>query len=659
MILKASDNQEIVIGAGKEQMFSIDTSTSIIFDILRDKMYSNKIGSVSREVASNSRDANRESGTDKNIQIEFTDNSTFLSGDVSIIFRDFGVGISPDRMENVFLKYAASTKRGDNIQTGGFGMGAKTPFSYTDSFIIHTVNDNMDYVYSAIIDKTGNGKIILLSEEPTESESGTEIIIPVLSTQDRLRFEEEVYRATSYWDGVDYINFTTPKKEFQYVVNEKDFRIIPFNGWSHVVGLVDGIPYEIKPKNRTVLNGYTVMFNLDLEEITINANRESLQYDDKTQAHIDAKYDIFVSGISKLVREYLEDNSSYAEAFTKQKAIKINTGVSNFENLIYSMKQNSVFGLDYDAYFNGEPVTNIKFRFHSVDLVTFDNKSKYQPTTFKFDYPIVYHDKGRVSVAKNESLGKFLYIKPIKGNPDAEIAEEFAKLQEITAGDFQNYSEVKVSITRASTAYQKKDYITLKFRGYQNSHKSVEMKFDKVSKKLNTDSNVIFLPVYGLNAYKSYSHNQMKIVKHVYGVKNAFYVNKTVYEKHLEPAGYKTLDSLFKEVDLSQFSQYLGISDAKSALSNFPKFIVNNFPELLPESYQILVDRAIDIPKELENVSWHSFNIKKDKFDYYGVYEKFRKSLDLNYPMLMPYLRSSSGEARQIRVVKDYITKIK
>lgn len=658
MILKASDNQEIVIGAGKEQMFSIDTSTSIIFDILRDKMYSNKIGSVSREVASNSRDANRESGTDKNIQIEFTDNSTFLSGDVSIIFRDFGVGISPDRMENVFLKYAASTKRGDNIQTGGFGMGAKTPFSYTDSFIIHTVNNNMDYVYSAIIDKTGNGKIILLSEEPTENESGTEIIIPVLSTPDRLRFEEEVYRATSYWDGVDYINFTIPKKEFEYVVNEKDFRIIPFNGWSNVVGLVDGIPYEIKPKNRTIINGYTVMFNLDLEEITINANRESLQYDDKTQAHIDKKYELFIEGISNIVKEYLSDNSSYAEAFKKQKTLKTNTGILGFENLVYSMKQNGIFGLDYDAYFNGEPVSNIKFRYHSVDLVTFDTKSKYQPTSFQFDYPIVYHDKGRPSVTKNETLRKFLYIRPIKGNPDEEIAKEFAKLQEITAGDFQKYSEVKVNISRPSVAYQKKDYITLKFRDHQNSHRTVTLNFDKTTKKLNVD-NVIFLPIYGLNAYKNYNGDEMKIVKYLFGIKNAYFVNRSVYEKHLEPAGYKTLKSLFKEVDLSQFSQYLGISDAKSALSNFPKFIVKNFPELLPKSYQVLVDRAVKIPEGLEGVRWYLLNIQKDKFNYYGVYEKFKKHIDLNYPMLMPYLRSSSGEARQIRVVKEYITKIK
>lgn len=140
-----NNHQEIIIGSFEESSFSIDQSSSVIFDILRSKMYSNKIGAVAREIASNSRDANREAKTDKNIEIEFT-NDNFLStiGDTSIIFRDYGIGISPDRMETIFLKYAASTKRDSDLQTGGFGIGSKTPFCYTDSFVIKTINEGVD-----------------------------------------------------------------------------------------------------------------------------------------------------------------------------------------------------------------------------------------------------------------------------------------------------------------------------------------------------------------------------------------------------------------------------------------------------------------------------------------------------------------------------------
>ena len=54
--------KDVIVGAESEAQFSIDGDSEVIFDILRSKMYSDKIGAVCREVASNSRDANREAG---------------------------------------------------------------------------------------------------------------------------------------------------------------------------------------------------------------------------------------------------------------------------------------------------------------------------------------------------------------------------------------------------------------------------------------------------------------------------------------------------------------------------------------------------------------------------------------------------------------------
>ena len=131
MKLKESNNQEIIIGTLNKKEFTIDDSNHVIFDILRNKMYSDKIAAICREVSSNSRDANREAGlADQPIEIEFSDKQELLNvGDTCVIFRDFGIGINPDRLDNVFLKYGASTKRDTNAQTGGFGLGAKTPFA--------------------------------------------------------------------------------------------------------------------------------------------------------------------------------------------------------------------------------------------------------------------------------------------------------------------------------------------------------------------------------------------------------------------------------------------------------------------------------------------------------------------------------------------------
>src|ERR1039458_7996950 len=130
MKLTATNNtQTFGLGQVASKSFGIDTDSGVIFDILRNKMYANKIAAVAREIASNSRDANRENHkTDVPIEILIQDTSgLFNSSDMQIIFKDSGIGITPDRMDNIFLNYGASSKRTSNKQTGGFGLGAKTP----------------------------------------------------------------------------------------------------------------------------------------------------------------------------------------------------------------------------------------------------------------------------------------------------------------------------------------------------------------------------------------------------------------------------------------------------------------------------------------------------------------------------------------------------
>src|SRR6185312_4113862 len=115
MKLKHEEKDILVSGNMEEVMFSMDSSSEhIVFDILRSKLYKNNIGAICREVASNARDAQREIlEFDRPIEIEIKDmtDSLFIEDGVNIIFRDHGVGISPERVKNIYTKYGASTKR--------------------------------------------------------------------------------------------------------------------------------------------------------------------------------------------------------------------------------------------------------------------------------------------------------------------------------------------------------------------------------------------------------------------------------------------------------------------------------------------------------------------------------------------------------------------
>lgn len=658
MELKQQDNQEIIIGGGKEMGFSIDTDSHIIFEILRSKMYSNKIGAVAREVASNSRDAHREAGNDKPIEIEITKNSIYNMGDTSIIFRDFGLGISSDRMENIFMKYAASTKRGDNIQTGGFGLGAKTPFAYTDSFIIHTVSDGIEYIYNAIIDASGKGKMVLLHEDFTDKPSGTEIIIPIMSNDDREKFEMEVYNATMYWGNVTYIGFNRHKTEVEYLFKGANYQIVASNRWGSFIGLLDGIPYEIKPTNGGSISGYTVLFNLEIGSVTVNANRESLQYDEITTKYIDDKYKAFSREIKAVIEDYLKDNVTYKDAYQKFLRIGKEKQVQNkLEELIYQMKNNSSYNIDFNTYFNGEKVGKLTFQYHMVQRVVVDaeGKGKYISGSVDMSLPLVYRDKGRISVAKNESLERFMLITPIKGNTPENIEKEFKHLQDITP-DIILYSNVKgVTVPKVTV---KKTFLTLKVRRATASWKSVEIPFEKTTKTIGGSKNFIFIPVGSLRSFYSASDSKIALVEYVQK-KEIYYINIDTYAKHLAPAGFETLDQAFAKIDLNKFAKYRDAQKIKDVLNNVNPILLENFPELLPVSYRTLTAPDITPPAALSSVKWYSLGIPESKFNFNGLGEKYKEVMRRNYPMVLPYLRFSGDSVEtKIKNIKNYVTSI-
>ena len=108
--------------------FGIDSSNiGILFRGFSDTLYSNKIGSIVREVTSNCFDSHREAGIKDDVVILLSKADPLTGKSGKICFKDVGVGLSPDRIKNIYSKYFSSTKRGTNNEIGGFGIGAKSP----------------------------------------------------------------------------------------------------------------------------------------------------------------------------------------------------------------------------------------------------------------------------------------------------------------------------------------------------------------------------------------------------------------------------------------------------------------------------------------------------------------------------------------------------
>lgn len=158
------------------------SNSAEFFQILSSTLYSDQLLAVVRETTCNAWDAHVEAGcTDKPIQI--TVDST------KVVIRDFGHGIHHDLMGPIYGVYGASTKKNDGLQTGGFGLGCKAPFAYTDHFQVTSNHAGTRSIYSMSRSSAqvgGKPAIIPIASFHTE-DTGLEVSINI-KPADRARF---------------------------------------------------------------------------------------------------------------------------------------------------------------------------------------------------------------------------------------------------------------------------------------------------------------------------------------------------------------------------------------------------------------------------------------------------------------------------------------
>ena len=134
-------------------------------------LYADRRLAVVREYVSNAVDASRVAGSTEPVEITAP---TLL--EPNLVITDRGTGMSVGEVEETFLAFAASTKRDSNDLVGGLGVGAKSAWAITESFLVDTVKDGKRTLVRAARDLSHQ---VLLAGEPTELPTGTTISLPV------------------------------------------------------------------------------------------------------------------------------------------------------------------------------------------------------------------------------------------------------------------------------------------------------------------------------------------------------------------------------------------------------------------------------------------------------------------------------------------------
>lgn len=173
---------------GKKESCEMGVSDSAtLMHVLSTALYTHPQLAAVREILCNGWDGHIISGnTDKPLQV--TIDEQFIK------IRDFGPGIPHAKIGEIYGMYGNSTKRHDGQQTGGFGLGSKAPFAYTDNFevINHHGGEKIVYrVSKSSMAAGGKPSIDTIVRVPSD-ETGIQVSMNLKHRLDGSKFDDLV-----------------------------------------------------------------------------------------------------------------------------------------------------------------------------------------------------------------------------------------------------------------------------------------------------------------------------------------------------------------------------------------------------------------------------------------------------------------------------------
>lgn len=376
------------------------------FNVLTDKLYSDKIGAAIRELGSNARDAHRMAGI---IDQPF---DVHIPTEANPIFyiRDYGPGLSKEGIEEVYTTFFKSTKRGDNSQTGGFGLGAKTPLAYTDSFIVTSYYNGTVYNYLVFKDG-GIPKFTLNYEGPTTEPNGLKVEYTVRQ-KDIFTFDTTIKSIyNTFLPRPNLVNLSKREVSNAWSNFEKLDIFTGVDNWYlgseryYSFCLIDGVAYP--DYTRTIPKGVLVEFPIGA--LTVTVSREKLDETPANTAIISAEVNRVKEKIDQMItnKSFGNTHKEVYEKVTKLKSLGFGSIIGKVKVDDFTIDLNSygtefVYNLTQTASFY-----KVSFDYHnskrndiSFTKVKLNTWYGYSSLTFS---PI-FDDKGSLILAETRNL---------------------------------------------------------------------------------------------------------------------------------------------------------------------------------------------------------------------------------------------------------------
>lgn len=346
----------------KEMSFSVsrnEADEEFAMEVMSSQLYSDKLKIIAQEYISNARDAHREAGKPTvRVRVHLpSENEPWYE------VADEGNGMSHEIFKTVFLNYFASTKRGDSAtskrQTGGFGLGAKSAWSYTPEFFVNTINDGIEYCYHCYRNENKKRVAALTSQSRIGAgeHAGTTIRVNI-KKEDISAFNNKYNDITRMWsikpivvnENDVVLSYSFP--EDAIIIETPEFTVFRHNrGMRNAsTALVDEIPYPLDynifaealntSELKFVKHG-VVYFKCDRDGVDPTPNRENLEYNARTVEYLVRNVKDAHAHIANYIQTKIDGAGSYWNAL-----ILWQNELSDFHN---------IFG---DVFYNGIKLFN-------------------------------------------------------------------------------------------------------------------------------------------------------------------------------------------------------------------------------------------------------------------------------------------------------------
>lgn len=422
----------------------ISENTGAIFSILTESVYSDPVSAGIREVIANAIDARRRAKSTRPIDVK---SPTIMDGTFSV--RDYGNGLSHDEIYSLYTSLGESSKKNIEDEIGFFGIGAMSPFAYTDSFTVKSYQNGTVSIYSMWIGENGVPEISLVSKLRTEESDGLEVRWSFANKDIRNAISKIDYYCTFHEKGSILLNGVAPsyykdiwanKQMLEFSIDDKIF--VHRNGGSTSTAVMGGVPYEFRiPDEYVAKFSYTptVYIDLPLGSVSIQASREKLKLNAKTNSTISRIFENIINNYSKICQEQCEKQDSLIDAIIYTRSSKlINTPV-DYEYKGIKLNPNELDTL-LNNYYKFEIVVllnryNARYqKYRPIDLILTQNNT------------VLKDLKNGIKTRVRSALSCIFYIEFVELYEGAN--DEFEKLY----GRFIKYKASELNTAKTSTA---------------------------------------------------------------------------------------------------------------------------------------------------------------------------------------------------------------